>query len=117
MDELTFFQRIGGGNFMAKVLRGAEEIAADVIKTGKKGRVTISLEFERFKDDNALVIVTETIKLAPPTEKSNGAMFYSVEGELHRDDPRQTVMDFRVVDERVPLRAADEIPTAVKEAN
>jgi len=46
-----------------------------------------------------LVVIAEEVKRTPPKGDPKGAMFYTLDGEMHERDPRQPELPvFRVVD-------------------
>lgn len=46
------------------------------------------------------VTILEKIQKGAPKRDPKGALFFAVDGELHRDDPRQIPLDFKTVDTR-----------------
>lgn len=71
-------------------------IAEEVIATGNNGKVTAT--FAVSKGGDIAVIIQEEIKRSPPVKDARGAYFFAMDGQLHRDDPRQVRMEFRTVD-------------------
>lgn len=91
--------RLGSGSFPEKLTEALTEIAQEVVKTGKPGKVTVSFEIKQFPQGEPSVAIIETIGRRPPSEPGRGMVAYAMDGELHRTDPRQIAMTFRVVDE------------------
>ena len=110
MDALTTLNSLGGGKFLEQLADLMAGVASDVVRTGKKGSVAATITIEPLKD-GAEVIVTAAVQPKPPAERPQGAVFFALDGELHRNDPRQTAMEFRIVDE-----ATGEIRGTVDEA-
>jgi hypothetical protein len=98
MDSLTTLTRLGGGKFLDAISEHLAAVAADVVRTGKKGSVVATITVEQFEAEPE-VIVTATVQPKPPSEKPQAAIFFALDGELHREDPRQPRLDFRVVNE------------------
>lgn len=91
-------QRISGGRLLENVARAVERVSAQVVATGEKGRVTITLVIARPSSDDAMVTIQERIGETLPSRKGEGAFFFSHEGALHTKDPRQTELDLVVVE-------------------
>ncbi|MFH0899054.1 MAG: hypothetical protein V2A73_00350 [Pseudomonadota bacterium] len=83
--------------------------------TGKPGSVTVKLTVSNEDQGDPLVIVSSTINRTTPKRDGRGAVFYAVDGELHREDPRQTKMDFRRIDTSTgEIRDIDDGPGKVE---
>lgn len=100
MDALATLQRLGQGTLIDQVHRALTEVADEVVLTGKKGTVTVTLTIQPAQPDGdpCLLAISEDVKKGPPKKASRGAFLYSVDGEFHRNDPRQTTFEFRSVD-------------------
>lgn len=98
MDALGAIQKLGSGSLVQELYLALIDVADDVIRTGNNGAVTVTLTVEQAQAGQPTVIVKEAISRRPPKEPSRGAMFFSVDGQLHDRDPRQTVMEFRALD-------------------
>lgn len=117
MDGLGVAQRLAGGHFLDELGIALVQVADEVVVTGNKGKVTVTLEISSAQEGEPTVIIATQIAKSPPKDKPVGALFWALEGQFHRQDPRQIPMEFRVVeDERGETRFADEDETAVREA-
>lgn len=74
-------------------------VAEDVINTGRKGKVVLTLGISQASPGEPSVIVVEQIVPTLPKKDPLGAILFIGDREFHRRDPRQPVMDFRVVDQ------------------
>lgn len=72
--------------------------ATEVVETGKPASVTLALKISTKSPGDPMVIIDETVSRSVPKRAPRGAVFFAVDGELHREDPRQTRMEFRTVD-------------------
>lgn len=118
MDALTLIQKLGSGTLVDRVYGALLGVSNEVIATGRKGTVTITLDVIHPQGaDPLVVVVEETIKRTLPKSDAQGAMFYTVGDELHSRDPRQPELPaFRVVAEgQAELRSVDETDGALKE--
>lgn len=116
MDSLTTLTQLGSGKFIDDLAAHLKAVSQEVVRTGNPGTVAATLKVERFKD-TLMVTVAATVQPRPPAEKPLGAMFYAVDDELWRDDPRQARMEFTVVDTATgEIRTIDDEVEAVKEA-
>ena len=109
MDPLAVLQRLGSGHLLDDLHEALTETAQDVVATGRPGRVTLTLTISTKRKDDPLVTVDESISRASPRAKSDplGAIFWALDGALHREDPRQLPLDFRVVESHQETRAPE----------
>jgi hypothetical protein len=117
MDALGTLQTLARGQLFDELCEAMIDVAEDVINTGRKGTVTLTLKLEQASPGEPSVIVNEEIKRTPPKRDPRGAILFIDEGEFHRRDPRQEQMDFRVVEEDAKVRKPSDDPQAVREAN
>ena len=110
MDALGVIQRLAGGRFLEEVAAALVEISEEVVQTGNKGAITIAIEITQPTTGQPMVVMSETISRRPPKADPRGAAFFILDGELHREDPRQVRMEFRTVpnEERDPARVEAE---------
>lgn len=116
MDTLGILQRLGQGKFVDEVCDALATTSAEVVATRNSGTVSITLKIEPAPGDEAMVIISEKIKRSSPSPKPAGAFMYAVDGELFREDPRQTKMELRAVDGSAELRVADDPGKTLREA-
>jgi hypothetical protein len=98
MDALTILQRLGSGKLMEELATALSVTAEEVVTTGKPGTVTLTLKVSNKQQGDAMVFVDEQISRTAPKKDPRGALFYAVQGDLYREDPRQGKLDFRTVD-------------------
>ena len=95
MDALAVVQRLGSGRLLTELHNALIATADEVVRTGT---VTLTLKVSNKQQGDPLVYVDEQISRTAPKKDPRGAVFYAVEGELHREDPRQLTLEFRTVD-------------------
>lgn len=98
MDAFAVIQRLGSGRLLEELHAALVATAQEVVATGKPGKVTLTLAVSNRSQGDPLVMVDETISRASPKRDPKGAVFYALDGGLHREDPRQIPMVFRTVD-------------------
>ncbi len=72
--------------------------AQEVVESGNKGTVTLTITITTKTQGDSLVMVDEKVSRTVPKANPKGAYFYAVDGDLHRDDPRQAPLNLRAVD-------------------
>lgn len=112
MDALNVIQRLGGGHLIDELADAIVKVSEEAVATGKPGQVTLKLKISHPQKgyEPLVVVVEDQITLTWPKQDGLGAMFFVHEGDLHRDDPRQTSFELREVqrDEPEIRRAAEE---------
>ncbi len=99
MDILTVLKSIDANSGLFADLEGAlKATSEEVVKTGKAGTVTITLSLVNQGAGDQWVGIAETVGRTVPKKKPRGTFFFSHEGDLYKDDPRQAKMDFRTVE-------------------
>lgn len=91
-------QRLDQGHFSEDLTAAIVAVAEDVVRTGKKGSVAVTFEITQPNAGEPAVIVMDSISRKPPKEAGRGTMAFVIDGELHRNDPRQTSLPVREVD-------------------
>ena len=99
MDALSVLMRIGSGKTLERLAAALAEVSEEVIRTGQPGAVSLKLKVIPQEKDEPMVLIADEIQRTPPKQPGAGAFFFSVDGELYREDPRQERMTFRAVDE------------------
>jgi hypothetical protein len=90
MDFAVTLAQLAKGKTNRRLSDELREVVAAVTKTGKPGKVTLTINVKPQKNVPGAVIVTEASKAAAPVFDQQGAIFYATEtGDLVRDDPRQ----------------------------
>ena len=98
MDPLMVLQRLGSGYLLDELTEALVRTAEEVVETGKGGTVTLTLKVSTPSQGNPMVIVAEQISRSAPKKDAKGAMFFILDGALHKEDIRQPRLDFRTVD-------------------
>ena len=99
MNDSEFIARLGSGRLEEDLQEACLEVAQAVVRTGKKGSVTVTLEFEQSVKGDIGVNILEKIVKKPPVEDARGAMLYVGADAFHRDNPMQdALVGFREVD-------------------
>jgi hypothetical protein len=115
-DPYDTVRRLARGELITELYEALAQTAKEVVETGKKGTVTLTLAVSTQGIGDPMVIITETIARSAPKKDPRGAYFYSVGGGLHKEDPRQTRMELRTVEGgRSELRATDDQQPVVRE--
>lgn len=97
MDSLAVVLRLGNGKLLDDICDALTATAAEVVETGKPGMVTVKFKVSNKQQGDVLIVIDETVSRASPKDDPKGAYFFAVDGELHREDPRQAKMEFREV--------------------
>lgn len=115
MDPLAILQRLGRGTVIPDLAEAISKASDEVVATGKPATVSLSLKITTQSVGDPMVRIEETIARSSPKKDAKGAFFFAVEGELHRDDPRQLELDLRSVDGGVGTARAVDARAAVRE--
>ncbi|MFF4600130.1 hypothetical protein [Amycolatopsis sp. NPDC001319] len=90
MDFAVTLAQLGKGKTNQRLSDELRDVVAAVTKTGKAGKVTLTVNVKPQKSVPGAVIVTEASKATAPVFDQQGAIFYATDdGDLVRDDPRQ----------------------------
>lgn len=116
MDSIAILQRLGGGLLLEELREALIATAEEVVATGKPGSVTLTLKISTKSQFDPFIAIDETLQRKPPGKDARGAWVYALDGDFHRDDPRQTRLDFREIDrETGEIRTRDDRATTVRE--
>lgn len=89
--DILLGMRQGGGDRLASEL--LTQVGEAVLRTGKKGSVTVKIGIEMLKDGENETKVTIDVAHKIPTEGLPAGIYYlDDKGGLHRADPRQLDM-------------------------
>lgn len=92
-------QEIGAGRLAARVSEQLADLTSAVVATGKKGKITLTIEVAPVKKANAnTLMVSGSSKAAipEPEDASPTSVFFATDdGTLSRDDPRQPQLPLR----------------------
>jgi len=117
VDALGTLQTLARGKLFDELCEALVDVAEDVITTGRKGTVTLTLRLAQATPGETSVLVAEEIKRTPPKRDPRGAILFVGDGEFHRHDPRQQQLEFRVLEEDSNVRRPPDEGQAVREAN
>lgn len=85
------------------------EVIDGVTESGKAGKLVVTLTVKTAKPGSDLIEIDATSKKTVPKAPRLASVFYDADGRLLREDPRQSRLDLRTVEDpaRGPLRDAD----------
>jgi hypothetical protein len=99
MDALGTIRRLASGHMLEDLAEALSRVAEEVAETGKPGAVSLKLSVKPLGEPGSVMIaIEEEIGRTPPKRSRGGSIFYSVNGGLYSEDPRQTRLPFRRVD-------------------
>lgn len=107
-DFIDVLMRQGDGATNKELSDNVREIVKRVVDTGKKGRLTLTMEFSEFKGTGQIVIEDKITMKLPEYDRLKGMAFADDEGNLLRDNPKQKSLFDQIVE-------VDEGDTAVVE--
>jgi len=81
-DITTLFHDLDAGIFVQRLDAALRDTALGVVNTGKKGKITITLDLERIGDSHQ-VTCTHAIKYSKPTPKGKAMEEASTRTPLH----------------------------------
>jgi hypothetical protein len=100
MDFIQALIELSNGQVAHDLHRDMEKVLAAVRDTGKKGKLTLTLDIEpqKIKDFKVTQVkITGTCKILEPTETPDSTIFHLLDdATLSRDDPRQIAMELEV---------------------
>lgn len=92
-------RHIGGGVFIDLAGDKMAELVAAVDSSGKAGKLTLEIKVKKATRGGAMHI-TGNIKLTKPADEPMEAMLFATpEGNLLAEDPRQSKLDLKTVDQ------------------
>lgn len=93
----TVLQQVAKGTALARLSEQLADLTVAVKENEKPGTLTITIKVEPTKgtSENLTVSVTSTLKV--PQETAAGIFFATDDGNLTREDPRQTGADIRAI--------------------
>lgn len=88
------------GRTHTELSEGLHELTAEVLRTGKKGSLTLTVSVEADDAESGRLVVSELVAVKPPKPTARKSVFWSdQDGNLARTDPAQmTFGDIRVAD-------------------
>jgi len=98
MDSLAAIQKLAGGHFIEELYAALSAVSTEVAsrERGAKGSVAVTFTVSK-ESEEPMVNVQESIVRRMPKGSSRGAWYFALDGELLREDPRQTRLEFREV--------------------
>jgi hypothetical protein len=111
---------IRGGEMVEELTEQLAAVVNAVLTTGKKGGLTLKLTVDPASKGDAVVTITDDIKVTIPREKRAGTLMFALpSGSLQRQDPRQAELNLSAVAqaERAPLASIPTQPAALKAAS
>ena len=111
---------IRAGEMVEELTEQLAQVVNAVLATGKKGNLTLKLSVDPASKGDAVVTITDDIKVTIPREKKAGTLMFALpSGTLQRQDPRQTELKLEAApksENTQPLAAVPTTPTALKAA-
>lgn len=100
-DFREWIEQHRDGVLASEVTAAMAEVAAAVMDTGKKGKVTLTIDIGPLgKGSSRTLIVGDDVKTKVPEHDREEAIWYADDdGGLHKNDPAQLRMELRDVDE------------------
>ncbi len=83
---------LSGGEAAMEIREAIATVSKKVDATGKKGKVTISLEFKKLASGQVMIKDAITT-VEPKADKDSSMFFVTDEGDLCRDNPNQMSLD------------------------
>lgn len=116
LSTQNMLRRLGNGDWMDDVAEALKSLMAEVVETHHAGTLSMTLKISPGPGELSVVIADE-ITRKPPKKASRDALYYSYQGEAYTGDPRQTVMEYRIVpDEQPELRVPGDNEPTVRRA-
>lgn len=95
-------QRLGGEAIFSRLIGAIESVALATDETAQKGKVVLTITSFKpkgaEKQDGYIGFETRVVA-TPPSPAARGTGLYVSEEGLHADDPRQTRMELRAVEQ------------------
>jgi len=96
---LSTLQKHRGGALLTEASEAMSKVVAAVALTGKGGTLTITLKVKPATRGNSAVVLGDEIKTKEPKMQAMESFWFATpDGELAKDDPRQTQMALSVVE-------------------
>ena len=105
MSVINRFPEIRKGRFLEELNQAVADTVKACLETGKPGSVTIKLSFDPLGETIALK--DQITPKLPKPDKAPTTFFATEEGQLSRNNPKQTEMPFTALAEPASLAAAN----------
>ena len=92
---------INKGTLDAELTEALAEVIKAVRETGKKGALTLTLNCSMLntRDENTMKVTPKVTRNIPELDRADTIMFSNADGDLLRDDPAQTQLDLKVIEQ------------------
>ncbi|MGO3449543.1 hypothetical protein [Escherichia coli] len=92
---------INKGTLDAELSEALAEVIKAVRETGKKGALTLTLNCSMLntRDENTMKVTPKVTRSIPELDRADTIMFATADGDLLRDDPAQTQLDLKVIEQ------------------
>ena len=117
MDDLGIVAKLSGGRLLEKLCAAMADVATEVQASGKKGSVTLTLDFSVTTQGDDMVVIADKLTLKHPPKEGRPAFLFAVNGSLFTFDPRQPQLpEFRTVDRGTgEIRETGDVAPQVRE--
>ncbi len=89
MDVLAVLQRLGSGRLLVELEEALVKTSEEVVAVGNPGSVTLKLKLSNQEAGDVSVVIGGAVGRTSPATPTRAAFFFSVDGGLHKEDPRQ----------------------------
>lgn len=92
---------INKGTLDAELTEALSTVVKAVLETNKKGSVTLTLNCAPLnkRNENTMKISPKVTVSIPELDRAETIMFSTADGDLLRDDPAQTQLDLKVIEQ------------------
>lgn len=103
VSMLELLQNQDGGRLIQRMYLGFSQVGAEVIAINdvkRSGKVTMEFTLSLLDEGDVALVIADNVKLTLPKKKGGAKVYYlgSEDGMLHKQDPRQPSLPFRVVE-------------------
>lgn len=83
------------GVFLDEAAEELVDLIEEIQKTGKAGKLVLTLQIKPpgKNVDTPVIWISDQLKVSAPTAERGDTMFYAVDGEISRRDPRQPSLE------------------------
>lgn len=104
-------RELRGGVVMDELGEALNKVVGAVRDTGKMGSLTLTIKVKPASKGNLdTMFLEDTLKVnAPENDKGATVFFATPEGNLQRNDPRQTALELKVIPDEKPQQLKESI--------